>query len=176
MVCDAYFFSSTMGIARNVNLNLVQHNKNEIIVIKYICSQISKKGSVQVIRHVQVPAQKAFPNKSLLNAKRQKEDKSMYRRKEASKQVQIRKNLIVNPSFFNGAPNLHKLGLSLNILHFDSWLLGCRPYREPALIQREVEASTTIPLQTRYINYQYTVPHSGYVSFLNQVYKNLIDT
>lgn len=33
----------------------------------------------------------ATPNKSLLNAKRQKEDKSTYGRKEASKQVQIRK-------------------------------------------------------------------------------------
>lgn len=95
---------------------------------------------------------KASPNKSLLNAKRQKEDKSMYGRKEASKQVQIRKNPVINPSFFSGAPNLHKLGLSPNILHFDSWLLGCRLRRACALISHEVEANMTTLLQTRYLN------------------------
>lgn len=59
----------------------------------------------------------------------------MYGRKEASGSNKGKKHPI-NPSFFNGerAPKLHKLGLSPNIVHFESWPLGCRLRRGCALI------------------------------------------
>lgn len=73
-------------------------------VAKWVAKPWSGKN-IHGICHLQVAMRKPPPYKSLLNAKRQKEDKSMYGRKEASKQVQIRrrkKNLqVINPSFFS---------------------------------------------------------------------------
>lgn len=72
----------------------------------------------------------------MIKVKRQKEDKSMYRRKEAGKQFEMRKNPAINRSFFNAAaPKLHKLRLSPNIVHFETWQVRCRLRRGYALIQ-----------------------------------------